>query len=322
MSKGLLNFCILLILCAGSGASCNRQWLNPYGQTGPVAPAILAEGAQLEQIATAINQNTARVQSLSAPAVTITLPGSSLIPPLRGNLSMERPQRFRLTAGTGLAGQEIDLGSNDELFWLWVRRNQPPAVYLCRHSQFAGSAAHEVMPIEPRWLQSALGLVELDPGLVYEGPTPRADGKLELRAHLPSGNGNLHRVMVIDASRAWVTEQHVYDTTGMTLIASAVTESHRYYPLQQVSLPDRVTVRLPTAGIALKISLGEVGINPANGISPQLWTLPPFEGVQQIDLGTLPRTPGTAPSFVPQPFSGLPVEGNVQVATEYTTIKR
>ena len=52
---------------------------------------------------------------------------------LSGNIAAERPGRFRLTAGTAVTGQEIDLGSNDELFWMWVRRNQPPAVYFCRH---------------------------------------------------------------------------------------------------------------------------------------------------------------------------------------------
>ena len=42
--------------------------------------------------------------------------------------------------------------------------------------------------------------------------------------------------------------------------ASAVAESHRYYPAQQVSLPDRLAIRLPTANLSLHINLGEMKI--------------------------------------------------------------
>ena len=267
----------------------------PFGATGPTAPEVLTRGAELHQIAAAINRNTARVHSVSAPNSTITIPGSSLVPSLRGRIALERPMRFRLTAGTGLTGQEVDLGSNDERFWLWVRRNQPAAVYVCRHDQFAGSGASQVMPIEPRWLHSAMGLVELDPASVYQGPTPRRDGTLELRSYLPSSAGTLHRVLVVDASRAWVLEQHVYDASGTTLIASAVAHSHRYYPQEQVSLPDRLTIRLPTAQIAMNLDVGQVQLN---GLAPdggQLWTMPPFVGYPQTDLGTTPAT--MAPPF-------------------------
>ena len=46
---------------------------------------------------------------------------------------------------TALTGPEVDLGSNDELFWFWVRRNEPPAVYFARHRPGRGqrgAAAH------------------------------------------------------------------------------------------------------------------------------------------------------------------------------------
>lgn len=293
----LLRLSVLVVFFTASGATCNRQLFSPFGQTGPAAPQVLSPGAQVDQIAAAINANTARVQSFSAPAATITIPNTTMLPPLRGNIAVERPQRFRLTAGTGITGQEVDLGSNDELFWLWVRRGQPPGVFLCRHHQFAGSAAHRVMPIEPRWLQSALGLTELDPASVYEGPLPHGENSVELRTYLPTADGTLHRVLVIDTLRGWVLEQHVYDAAGTTLIASAVAQSHRYYPLEQVSLPERVAIRLPTAQLTFTIDLGQVQINqPA--ASGNLWTMPAFEGYQQFDLGT-------APAGAELPFGGL-----------------
>jgi len=277
---------------------------NPFVAQGPAAPQVLQPGASREQIVAAVNQNSGRVQSLTVTNAAITIPDTMGLPILNGNIAAERPGRFRLTAATSVTGQEMDLGSNDELFWLWVRRNQPPAVYFCRHSQFAGSNIRQVMPIEPAWLLAAIGMVDLDPAMVFDGPlpSPRGDGTVELRAWLPSAGGNLQRVLLIDARRAWVVEQHVYDPAGTTLLASAVAETHRYYPVEQVSLPERVSIRLPTANMALKINLGTMQINQLQGDRAQLWSLPTFEGSPQYDLGgAVPGTPlpgQTAPQSI------------------------
>jgi hypothetical protein len=266
--------------------------LSPFAPAGPVAPQVLAEGASRNDIIAAVNQNSARVQTLTATGASITIRDTFNLPVLTANIAAERPGRIRLTAGTALTGQEMDLGSNEQVFWMWVRRNEPPAVYYCRHDQFANSAIRQMMPIEPVWLLSALGMVDVDPASVYEGPVPSRDGTVEIRAWLPSSSGTLHRVLVIDAGTACVREQHVYDPSGQTLLASAVAESHRYYPDQQISLPQRVSLRLPTSGLALKIDLGAVEINRPAGDPNQLWTMPAFPGYPKYDLsGAVPGTP-------------------------------
>ena len=57
------------------------------------------------------------------------------------------------------------------------------------------------MPVEPSWLLAAMGIVELDPASVFNGPVPHGDGTVEIRSWLPSATGNLQRVMVVDAAR-------------------------------------------------------------------------------------------------------------------------
>src|SRR5688572_9944353 len=158
--RSLWYLLIVLCLVCTSGATCQRPLMtNPFVAQGPAAPQVLIPGASREQIVAAVNQNSARVQSLTATNAAITIPDVMGLPILTGNIAAERPGRFRLTAGT-IAGQELDLGSNDELFWLWVKRNQPPAVYFCRHSQYAGSNIRQVMPVEPSWLLAAIGMVD------------------------------------------------------------------------------------------------------------------------------------------------------------------
>jgi hypothetical protein len=299
-------------LVAGSGASCQRPLtFSPFAAQGPPAPYVLPEGSTREQIVAAVNQNSSRIQSITATSASITIPDTMNLPLLTANIAAERPNRVRITAGTALTGQELDLGSNDQLFWMWVRRNQPPAAYFCRHDQFANSAIRQMMPVEPTWLLSAMGMTEINPANVIDGPLPRTDGTVELRTIMPSASGNLQRVVVIDSRRAWVVEQHVYDPSGRTLLASAVTETHSYYPAEQVSLPQKISLRLPTAGLALKIDMGAVQINRLAGDPNQLWAMPAFDGYQKIDLGgALPNTPlqGRPLPTQPIPTQSLPMQ--------------
>jgi hypothetical protein len=305
---------------AGSGASCQRPLsFSPFGTAGPPAPQVLPEVATREQIIAAVNQNSSRVRSITATSASITIPDTMNLPILTANIAAERPGRVRITAGTAITGQELDLGSNDELFWMWVRRNQPPAVYYCRHDQFANSAIRQMMPVEPAWLLSAMGMTEIDPANVIDGPLPTSGGMVELRSIMPSSSGNLQRVTVIDARRAWVVAQYVYDPTGQTLLAVAIAESHQYYPAEQVSLPQRISLQLPTAGLKLKIDMGTVQINQLAGDPSQLWTMPAFDGYQKYDLGgALPNTllPGR-PTAQHAPGSVVPAAYQRRSASVY-----
>ena len=128
---------MLLVVAVGlfalSGANCPHfvQYTSPL-------PRVLPPSATVEQVIQAVNQNNGQIQSYSTTTATISGPGW---PTLRASIAFQRPRLFRLRAETGLTGPEVDLGSNEQIFWFWVRRNQPPGVYFCRHEQFATSRA-------------------------------------------------------------------------------------------------------------------------------------------------------------------------------------
>src|SRR6185437_10713173 len=140
---------------------------------------------------------------------------ASLIPSLRANVALERPRRFRMRAETGLTGPEVDLGSNDQLFWFWVRRLQPPSIYYCTHQQFQVSRIREMVPVEPEWLIEALGITGFDPAAQHAGPTPVSGGRLEIRTQIPRSDGKVWtKNTIVDGARGLVLEQHWYDQNG------------------------------------------------------------------------------------------------------------
>ncbi|TWU00236.1 hypothetical protein Pla108_11830 [Botrimarina colliarenosi] len=306
---------VLVVVVSSMGASCSPRLGSPFGIAGPPAPAVLTPTATSADVVAAVNANSARIQTYQAQSASVSMPQSAGLPLVSASIAVERPMRFRLRATTALSGPELDLGSNDERFWIWARRNEPPALYTARHDQWATSPVRGQVPVEPAWLIEALGLVQLDPNAAYVGPLPRDNGTIELRTQVADGGA---RVLIIDAQTACVREQHVYDTAG-SLTASVFADQFHYDPGTQTSLPERVRISVPASGLNLTIGTGPIVVNAPVGDGGQLWTVPQIGSYPVIDLTAPGGTP--APTTGPWDLTGVgSVYGQPQpIATPYAS---
>jgi hypothetical protein len=258
-----------------------QQYTNPM-------PRVLPPSPTLEQVIDVVNRNSSQIRSFSANRASLSGPG---FPSLGTSIAFERPLRFRLRAGTGLTGTELDLGSNDELFWFWMHRNEPQAVYYCRHDQFASSPARQTVPFEPQWLIEALGIAEFDPALPHQGPFPLPNDRLQIRTIRETPDGPVTKITVIDGSQGWVLEQHLYDARRR-LLASSVATRHRRDPLSGLVMPGVVTIHCPQAQMSMQIDLGNVEINRLSGDPASLWSMPNYPNAPLVNLAD--------PNFQPQ----------------------
>ncbi len=275
--------CALGVLFIASGAGCPRilqQYTQPIPRALPPTPS-------LQQVIDVVNANSARVQSLSTTRATLSTPG---FPSLNANIAFQRPRSFRLVGQK--FGTEVDLGSNDELLWFWLRHAQPPALFYCRHSEFAISAARQVIPVEPEWLVEALGVVTFDPAQQIEGPFAVGGGRLEVKTKLPPGSAAAARITIIDESRGVVLEEHLYDAQGKRL-AHALLSKHVYDPASQVTLPRHVEIQWPTTNLNLTIDLADLQVNQLNSDPQVLFAKPSYPGYNEVDLAhpSAPLTP-------------------------------
>jgi len=268
---------VLAGLLSFGGASC--PYRRPMDDLANLPPA-LPPSPTLDQIIQVVNANSAQIRSFSAPQATLSGTG---FPSLQATVAYERPRHLRLRAGTGLTGQELDLGSNDELFWFWSRRNQPPGVYYCRHAQFASSPARQTLLVDPYWLIEALGVTEFDPALPHQGPFARSDGRLEIRTVREAPGGATTKITVLDRVHGAVLEQHVLDARNQ-VVASAAASQHRRDPLTGLVLPTVIDLRIPAQQMAMRLSLGSVQINRPFPNPEQLWAMPVLEGWPPVDL--------------------------------------
>lgn len=311
MANHRLTICLALLplLAAAGGATC---WPRRPDLHSP-PPVAFEQTPTLPDVLAAVNANSEPVQQLQTEGATLTIAG---LPPLRSEVALERPRRFRLQAELlQLTGTEIDLGSNDELFWLWIKRNPQPAVYFARHAQFAGSPLHRVLPIDPQWLSEGFGLVSLDPRQGYEGPYMEGNDRLWIRTRLPSPQGELIKVTVVHSRYGYVIEQHLYDAAGNPL-ARVEGSQHRYYPLEGVSLPHRVKVQLGSgqaASLAFQLDVGGYRINQIQGDPSRRWELPQLEGYPLVDLADPRFQPPTGLFSTADPPATVPALSTVPV---------
>jgi hypothetical protein len=287
--KAALALACAVGLVALSGASC-PQIVRQYKL--PIVRAQ-ARAITLDELAMRVNENSSRIRALTATGATLSGPR---FPSLQASIALERPRRFRLVAEkTGLSGTELDLGSNDELFWFWIKRSEPPALYYCRHEQFAASAARQVLPIEPEWLIEALGLVALDPAEVSYGPSPVGNGRLRVEVTQWRPSGSRRKVLVFDELDAAVLEEHVYDEQG-ALVATALLSRHQRDEASGALLPRQIEIQWPSTQFAMTIRLHNLQTNQISGDPSQLWAKPEYRGWANVDLA--------APGLILPPMVG------------------
>ena len=272
-----LRLLLAVGLFSACGASCPRS--PPFAM--PFARA-LPPAATREQVLAVVNANSARVHSYNAPNASIGITSVPLMPSLKSTIALERPRRFRLRSQLSvLTGPELDVGSNDELFWFWTKRNPSRELYFCRHEEYATSLAPQIMPVEPEWLFEALGLTTLVPEEIVQGPTPVGENRLELRSLRQTGFGPLHRITLIDSATGWVVGEQLYDESSR-LLASATMSEHRRDEANNVTLPRRIEIQWPPTQMSLAIDIHELEIN-APGDERQ-WDQPQFDGWANVDL--------------------------------------
>jgi hypothetical protein len=279
----------LFLIAAGlfclSGANCRETW--PYAPP----PRILPPSPTLQQVVEAVNNNNGRIQSFTSNRASVSGPG---FPSLRASVAFQRTLKFRLRAETGLTGAEFDLGSNDELFWFWLRRGDPPAVYFCRHDRLAACQARQLLPIKPQWLIEALGVCELNPALPHQGPYQLPNDRLQICTALDSPDGPLTKTTIIDAGQGWILEQHWFDSRRQ-LLASAYSSRHRCDPLSGLYMPGEVRIICPAAQFDMTIDLGQPEINRVAEQPPGLWTMPVLPGVPAVDISDPNFAPPASP---------------------------
>jgi len=113
---------------------------------------ISTKNSEITKTIESINKKNESINSIIVADMPIRLRSSGFTFKLTGNLAFQKEKNFRLKITHRLTGKEMDLGSNQNIFWFWSKRIDPPALYFSKHENIhrtnLKSALNPILMIE------------------------------------------------------------------------------------------------------------------------------------------------------------------------------
>jgi len=272
---------LLICLCLTGCAFLQKLSLFKSGGAPPTQTWANASTPTLEEITIRVNQNSQRIQNFTTDNASLHMPGVYI--PLHSRLTFERPKRLRIQgSATSFGNREFDFGSNDELFWLWIRKNEG-VMWYCRHEQYPLSPVREAIPMDPDWLIEALGVVEFKPTDQHFGPTRLNDGNWEIVSHCQTLSGQFIKRTVIDHKTGWVMRQELYTPQSELIAMTQVTDS-RFDRSTGIHYVKRAEVQCQGMTGKMTIDLGAPSFNRAEPFATSMFVMQVFDGYRALDL--------------------------------------
>jgi hypothetical protein len=293
--RGLLVFAIpLLAGCAAGKAVGVRPDTVPLKPMNEPVPAVAS-------LVESINRNAAPLSGLTA-STTVSVNQARFGGGVSGQLSLERPRNFRLALERGLGTPVVDVGSNDDEFWVWTKDSKEKAIYVGQYGE--GGTVPPDLIFQPDWIVEALGLRPIPPDEAAQIKIARGKepGTWILTHIRPDGHGGrlVKRTVYDEAARH--VRQHIFlGPDGQTPIAVVTPSLYKTFPVerldtlgsapQQVELPQKIHLQLlasddPNDRLVMDLALRDVRINPSFTETNRaaLFSVPSYSGYQVVSL--------------------------------------
>jgi len=115
----------------------------------PQIPLVIAE----------LNEINSQVSGFDGSDVSVKIWENGMRFKISGSMSYEKPNNFRMKVWS-IMGQEMDIGSNESLFWYWSRRDRYPGLYYAAYGDYHKTRLKT--PFNPVFMRESLGLNEID----------------------------------------------------------------------------------------------------------------------------------------------------------------
>lgn len=122
-------------------------------QKPPTKPPLV-----IPELVKKINARNESVANFSCSGVKVKVWQDGSRYRLSGELYYEKPEKFRLKISS-ILGDELDIGSNDELFWYWSRRDKDPGLHYAKHKDYNKTRLKS--GFNPRFMMRSLGISEI-----------------------------------------------------------------------------------------------------------------------------------------------------------------
>lgn len=278
-SRYLELLAVALLTLIASGATCMPKRTVPEFQPQPMFSAT----PSAEQVIEVLNRSR-NITSLQSNFVTVN---PNKMRNLDATMVWQRERRFRMSGGVSrMLGNNFEVGSNEEWFWMSVNAGMSPQLFVARHDEFEAQPNRRILPVSPLWIIEAMGVISVDPQQLMGAPVNRPDGLMEMSTMVASPTGTYTRTLVVDPKYAYTKQLLLRDPSGR-VVAVANQLDHEYYPSVAMSLPHRVVIQLTPAidpPTEIDITIGKYAVNSLDPNQATGYELPNPAGYQVINL--------------------------------------
>lgn len=278
--RGAITMVILLFLGSTLPGCVTARNMIALHHRDPMAGAPRmrnAKNPKVDEVLAHLNQNTNKIESWRANRVRIAFDGWSV----SGSIAVQKDRHLRIEVSS-MRGKEVDMGSNDERFWLWSREMEPGFV-TCKHENMDMARRQVGIPFEPDWLMQALGVSPIPTTGVTMQSDP-ANEQVRLIEHVMSAHGQpLRRAVLVDLKRGGIVVEHcLYDYNGVP-IAMAKLGDHRLDKESGVVLPRRIALEFPQNKKTMTMTLADLRVNPSS-FPADIWEMPTIRDCEVVHL--------------------------------------
>ena len=186
----------------------------------------------------------------------------------------------------------VDLGSNNERFWYWIRCGEPPAVFTVAYRDVDLVQRYLEIPFKPDWLMEVLGVTPLR-GRMRLYPEAPGSNLVNLVSEHETAGQHMRRVIKVDRRSGQAVQHQLFDSEGRKVAQARL--SH-YKQTGDVQLARRIQLEWPQTKSSMTIRIGDVDVNTE--LAESLWELPDKQ-CNVVDLGEKLRHSKGLPHHTP-----------------------
>ncbi|MBX9678690.1 MAG: hypothetical protein K2X38_07985 [Gemmataceae bacterium] len=251
-----------------------------------------------------LNDNSSRVQGFRCTDIDVRVDQGSIIAPhLRAKMMAQQPRNFLMSA-SALGSDVVDIGSNDQEFWFWSSKINPPYQFYASYKDFKeGRVRNLPFPFQPEWVMETMGMANFGPPERWT--IDNDNQKIRLTEKITSPQGQPMRKVIVmhrrvqSAPNPQVVEHLLLDDATGKEVASARILQVEIDPMKGGIVPTRMELRYPKDNVKLTLSMSRPEANP--NVSSVAFQRQRMQGVTSFDLArmqpdnTVQRVQGTAP---------------------------
>lgn len=210
-----------------------------------------------------INQNNDRIHSLSYSKVKIYLKKGFWIK-TKAKLYFKQEKNIRIII-ENFFGKQIDIGSNEELFWFWSSYMTPPTYYFSRHQDL--NKTNLKTPLNPNWIIESMGFKSIEVKNIVFIKTEQYQGIKQIRSS--SSGENISIITLIDPLKRIVVKRFLCDSDNQVI---ATVEYKNYISIDDIKIPDHIIINWYSENIFMDWKITEIKLNIP--IKEDIWIMP------------------------------------------------